>query len=270
MNWKKRFRVNRKPLYNWAVWLAAILLSAILIFSVFSLLRIAKGYSDSRQTYSALANSVVATVSPAPSASPQTETTSAPPEVPLTIDWDSLRRTNADVVAWLYCAGTPVNYPVVQAENNEYYLTRNVEREKSDGGALFLDCRNNILAQDENFIVYGHRMKDDSMFGTLPQYAEADYYTLHPIMYLLTPEQNYRVDLFACRTVHSEEKYFETSFPNKTAFQRYLSKAVEQSYWQPDFEPGTGHPSITLVTCSTYENADNPRFLLHGILVPIG
>lgn len=270
MNQKKHYRVNKKVLFKRAAWLAAILLSAVLLFSVYSLIRIEKGYRDSRRRYSALSSAVIATVSPAPSASPKAQETIAPPEVPVTVDWDALKKDNGDIVAWLYCENTPINYPIVQAQDNEYYLTRGCDRKKSAGGALFLDCRNNILAQDENFIVYGHRMKDDSMFGTIPQYSEESYYERHPVLYLLTPEQNYRVELFASRTVHSEEKYFETFFSSKAAFQRYLDKAVEQSYWQADARPGTGCSSLTLVTCSTYENADNPRFLVHGVLVPVG
>lgn len=269
MNRDKRYRVNKQVLFKRAVWLAAILLSAILLFSVYSLVRILKGYRDGRQTYDTLSSAVVATVSPAPSASAAAEETPAPESAPISIDWETLKQTNADVVGWLYCEGTPINYPIVQTDDNEYYLTRGFDRKKNAGGALFLDCRNNINASDENLIVYGHRMKDDSMLGTVPQYAEEDYLLLHPVMYLLTPERNYRVELFACRTVHSEEKYFETCFESKTAFQRYLNKAVEQSYWQPDATPGTDNPTLTLVTCSTYGNANNPRLLLHGVLVPI-
>lgn len=265
----KHYRINKRVLVKRAVWLAAILLSAILLFSVYSLVRILKGYRDGRQTYDTLSSAVVATVSPAPSASVAAEKTPAPESAPISIDWETLKQTNADVVGWLYCKDTPINYPIVQTDDNEYYLTRGFDRKKSTGGALFLDCRNNIAALDENLIVYGHRMKDDSMLGTIPQYAEKEYLQLHPTMYLLTPARNYRVELFACRTVHSEEKYFETSFENKSAFQRYLNKAVEQSYWQPAAKPGTDNPTLTLVTCSTYENTNNPRLLLHGVLVPI-
>lgn len=266
---KRHYRVNRKVLRKRAVWLAFGLLSTLLLFSVYSLVRIIKGYCDSRQSYNALSSAVLATASPAPSVPPESEETPVPPETPITVDWKALRQTNSDAVAWLYCADTPINYPVVQASDNEYYLTRGFDLKKSDSGMLFLDCRNNIAANDENFIIYGHRMKDDSMFGTIPQYAEESYYKEHPTMYLLTPKQNYRVELFACRTVHSEEKYFETSFESKDIFHRYLNKAVEQSYWQADLSVGANYPSLTLVTCSTYANADNPRLLVHGYLVPI-
>lgn len=266
---KRRYRVNQEVLAKRVVWSAVVLLSAILLFSAYRLARILKSYRDRENSYRTLADAAVATVSPAPSSSPGMAETPALSEVPIAVDWESLRKVNGDIVAWLYCEGTPINYPIVQANDNEYYLARGFDRKKSDGGALFLDCRNNIRAGDENFIVYGHRMKDDSMLGSIPQYAEEGYYAEHPTMYLLTPAQNYRVELFACRTVHSEEKYFETVFKSADDFQRYLNKALEQSYWQPGFAVRAGGPTLTLATCSTYGNADNPRLLVHGLLVAV-
>lgn len=266
---KRSFRVNQHVLVKRAVWLAVFLLSAALLFSVYQLVRILKSYRESAESYRQISEIAISTVSPVPSASPQAQATTAPSEVPIAVDWDALKKVNGEVVAWLYCENTPISYPVVQATDNEYYLTHGFDRKKSESGALFLDCRNNIAALDENFIIYGHRMKDDSMFGSVPQYAEQSYYGEHPTMYLLTPNQNYRVELFACRTVHSEDKYFETCFENKNAFQRYLNKAVEQSYWQSDTVVSTDYPSLTLVTCSTYANADSPRLLVQGVLVPI-
>lgn len=252
-----------------AVWLGVVLLSAILLFSAYKLVRIFKSYRDSAKQYKQISEIAIATISPSPSISPNAVAAIAPSEVPVTVDWAALKAINADVVGWLYCANTPVNYPVVQTNDNDYYLTHGFDGNKSSSGALFLDCRNNIAALDENFIIYGHRMKDDSMFGTIPQYAEQAYYDEHPIMYFLTPEQNYRVELFACRTVHSKEKYFETYFENKIEFKRYLNKAIDQSYLQTDVTVDPQYPSLTLVTCSTYANTDSPRLLVHGCLVQI-
>lgn len=266
---KGRWRVNWDILPKRAVWAAVVLLSALLLLSVYKLARILKAYRESENSYRALTDAAVTTAAPAPSAPPDAPETPAPSEVPIAVDWESLKKANGDIVAWLYCEGTPVNYPVVQAKDNEYYLAHGFDRKKSAAGALFLDCRNNIKAGDENFIVYGHRMKDDSMFGSIPQYAEGDYYAQHPTMYLLTPAQNYRVELFACRTVHSEEKYFKTSFESAADFQRYIDKAATQSYWQPDKATAADGSILTLATCSTYENADNPRLLVHGRLVAV-
>lgn len=273
MGKKRRYRVNREILIKRAVWAAVLLLSAILLFSAYKLVRILKGYRQSEESYRALSDAAVAAVSPAPSAPPDTTDapeTPAPPEVPITVDWESLKEVNRDIVAWLYCDGTPINYPIVQTGDNEYYLTRGFDRKKNAAGALFLDCRNNSKAADENLIVYGHRMKDDSMLGTIPQYAEQSYYAEHPTMYLLTPARSYRVEVFACRTVHSEEKYFETAFKSADDFQRYLNKALEQSYWQPGFPVRANGPTLTLATCSAYANANDPRLLVHGLLVPVG
>lgn len=187
-------------------------------------------------------------------------------EVPIIIDWDKLKNINSDIIAWLYCEGTSVNSPVVQAEDNEYYLARQFDKTKSSAGSLFLDCRNNISSRDENLIIYGHRMKDDSMFGIIPMYADEDYYLDHPIMYLLTPEQNYVVEIFACRTVNGDMNYLRTFFEDRDAFITYINSAVKQSYWMPDIDLATEESILTLVTCSSYKHASKPRILVHGIL----
>ncbi|MEA4940465.1 MAG: class B sortase [Christensenella sp.] len=269
MKKKKCFRVNKQVLIKRVIWLSFFLLSAVLLFSIYKFVRILRSYRESENNYRQINEIALSTASPVPNVPASAAKIVMPSEVPIEVDWDSLERINRDIVAWLYCEGTPINYPIVQAKDNEYYLTRDFNRRKSESGALFLDCRNNIVANDENHIIYGHRMKDDSMFGSVPQYAEQSYCDEHPTMYLLTPEQNYRVEIFACRTVHSEDKYFETCFESKNAFQRYLNKAVEQSYWQSDTTVNTDNPSLALVTCSTYTNADNPRLLVHGCLIPI-
>lgn len=275
----KRRRVNRETLFIRAVWLTFILLSAALLVCAYRLVRILWDYRESAESYQQIAVQAVAAASPAPAQKAYTAqaqaaaaaagASAAPAEVPIAVDWDALAETNPEIVAWLYSADTPINYPVVQADDNEYYLTRGADRKKNAAGALFLDCRNDITAWDENFIIYGHRMKDDSMFGTIPQYAEESYYAQHPVMYLLTPSQSYRAELFACRTVHGEEKYFPTAFESAAAFQRYVGKAVSQSYWPSDTAIAADGPILTLVTCSTYTHADNPRLLVHGCLVPV-
>ena len=266
---RKRFRINKQVMIKRTVCLAVFFLSAALLFSVYKYVCILKSYRESAEGYQKISDIALSAVLPVPSAASDMKETPAISEVPITADWDALRKCNREVIAWLCCGGTPINYPVVQSKDNAYYLTRGFDRSKNESGALFLDCRNNIASNDENFIIYGHRMTDDSMFGTIPQYAEKSYFEQHSKMYLLTPGQNYRVELFACRTVHSEDKYFETCFESKNAFQQYLNKALEQSYWLSDTPVGTDYPSLTLVTCSTYGNAKNPSLLVHGVLVPI-
>ncbi len=96
--------------------------------------------------------------------------------LPFRVDWDSLAEENPETVGWLYCEGTPLNYPVVQGSDNSFYLTHDFYRKDSDGGALFLDMRNEISFETDHLIIYGHRMKDDSMFGNVADCAEEQYY----------------------------------------------------------------------------------------------
>ena len=249
-------------------WLIVLVLSSSTLFCVYKLVYIIRSYQET-----SFANSKIRTIAVSENHStsePQEEDAEdAKSEVPIIIDWDKLKNINSDIIAWLYCEGTSVNYPVVQAKDNEYYLSRQFDKTKSSAGSLFLDCRNNILSRDENLIIYGHRMKDDSMFGIIPMYADEDYYLDHPIMYLLTPEQNYVVKIFACRTVNGDMNHLRTFFEDRDAFNTYINSAVKQSYWMPDIDLATEESILTLVTCSSYKHASKPRILVHGILEPI-
>lgn len=233
-------------------------------------------YAASRRGYEqlrgeALVTPVPAVVTPAPTRQAQPAATPQPtPEIAFAVDWAALKRINRDVRAWLYGPGTNLNYPVVQTEDNEYYLTHDFERGESDVGALFFDCKTEFTNGFENWMIYGHRRNDGSMFGSLVEFAGDGYRREHPRLYLFTEEETYRVELFSCRTVHAYPEYFTLWFENERAFQRYIDKAVEHSYWTPDFTADTAYPILTLATCSTYRHDDAPRLLVHGRLVPIG
>ena len=191
-------------------------------------------------------------------------------EVGFTVDWKQLKKLNKDVKAWLYCADTNINYPVVQYTDNAYYLTHRFENGEDDTGTLFFDYRNALSAGRENWVIYGHRRNDKSMFGSLAKYAERSYLEKHPNMYLLMEDRTYRVEIFACRTVHADKKYFTLWFNSDAEYADYLNRALQQSYWSPDAEPGTETPILTLATCSTYIGDNEPRLLVHGRLVRIG
>lgn len=88
-------------------------------------------------------------------------------------------------------------------------------------------------------------------------------------MYLLTPARSYRVELFSCRLIEAKDWLFSTSFFDPGDYQIYLDRAVAQSYWQCDTPASADSPTLTLVTCSYYPYAKNPRLLLHGRMIPI-
>lgn len=263
-------RAKRKRLLRMAFLLLFLTLFALALFFI---IRELVSYHRSRQAYIDLSESVLSTPQVEAAATPAPITGSVPweqpPEIGFTVDWEQLTETNRYVRAWLYCPDTNISYPVVQYKDNEYFLNRNFNRREDEAGTLFFDYQNPLGSGYENWIIYGHRRNDGSMFGTLEDFADEGYYKEHPTMYLLTPEQNYRVELFSCRTVHAELQYFALGFSSEQDYRAYIEKAVRQSYWTPAFTPDTDTTMLTLATCSDYANDDDPRLLVHGRLVEI-
>ena len=186
---------------------------------------------------------------------------------PIDVNFDALITQYPDLVAWIYCPGTPINYPVMYSGDNDFYLRRLPDGTSNPNGSLFLDYRNATDFSDLHSIVYGHNMKNDYMFGTLELYQEQEYYDAHPVMYLLTPEQDYEIRLIGAYITSADSDAYEipqTSEERETL----LNLALANSYFVPESRPTGQEPLITLSTC-TY-TSDNARFLVVGYLNEIG
>jgi len=185
------------------------------------------------------------------------------PEQLSDIKWDELQAKYPDVIGYIYCANTGINYPIVQSSSNDYYLNHGVDGKENVNGAIFMEYLNSSNFSDGNTIIYGHNMKNGSMFAALQNYNSSgqSYYEAHPHMYIYTPTQNYRLDLFAgCRVEHDADIYA------LSVDQGTLSQYVSNS----TFKSSTGVPAgniVTLSTCS-YE-VSNGRYVVLGELVPI-
>ena len=179
------------------------------------------------------------------------------------VNFDALKQENDDIVAWLYCPGTPVNYPVVQAEDNEYYLRRLVNGEANTAGTLFLDCRNWSDFSDQNSVIHGHHMKNNTMFGTLDDYSKQSYYEKHPVWQLLTPEKEYMVELIAGYVTNdaSSAYQFGISVDEKVDF---LEESIRLSDFRANVDWEKDDLLVTFSTCS-YEY-DAARYVVIGIL----
>ena len=113
------------------------------------------------------------------------------------VDFAALKEINPDIVAWVYIEGTEINYPVVQGTDNQYYLKHLFNGKWNSSGCIFLDRRNEPDFSDRHSIIYGHHMKNGTMFSGLTQYKKQEFYQAHPTILLITPEQNIRVEIFA-------------------------------------------------------------------------
>jgi len=196
----------------------------------------------------------------------QAQFTSVGEVVPIQVAFDSLLAENPEVTGWLYCPDTPINYPVVQAENNKKYLRRDLHGKYLVTGTLFVEFRNRAITEDRNYIIYGHNMKDDSMFGSLLNYADQAYYDAHPVLYYLTPQGDYKIELIAGLMVPDNFGIY-TPTPDELWFAEFLADARAQSGFRSPVTVSGSDRIVTLSTCS-YDKK-NERYILIGKLIKL-
>ncbi len=248
-------------------YLLLVVFAGIFLFSAYKLWSIFSEYRASENYYSGMQSSfVVEKDNTQGGTSQQTSgTTELPNTAPVEIDFDALKAVNDDVVGWLYCEDTVINYPIVQGDDNAYYLHRLLDGSYNSGGTLFLDYRNAGGFLDGNAVVYGHNMKDGSMFGSFMKYKEESYYDEHPVMYLLTPEADYRIELFSGYVTDYKSEAYTKTFESDEEIIEFIENSRVDSTFESDVEPSIDDMFITLSTCS-YE-FDNARYVLVGRLV---
>ena len=186
---------------------------------------------------------------------------------PIEVDFAGLTRVNTGVIGWIYCEDTVINYPVVFGVDNSYYLDHDYRGAPSGSGAIFTDASNIKGFVDSNIIMYGHHMSDMSMFATLKYWMKQEYLDEHPVMWLLTPVQDYRVELFAAYETQADSDTYTVFRGPGPLFEQYLSKAVEKSGVNAPVEIDPEARYLLLSTCA-YSNA-LARTVLHGKLVPV-
>ncbi len=276
---RRRRRKSNKALY----YLILAVLFGILIFSGW---KIISYISDQRQSEKQHQQVIDDFVTPAPdntgtqgdgestdnNTSPENNNKKEePPKKPVVIepdqlsniDWEGLKAKYPDVVGYIYCANTGINYPIMQSSSNDFYLTHGIDGKENANGAIFMEHLNSSNFSDGNTIIYGHNMKTGNMFAPLQKYNNQgqSYYDVHPYMYIYTPTQNYRLDLFAgCRVDHDADIY--SLSVDESTLASYVAKST--------FKSSTGVPKgkiVTLSTCS-YE-VSNGRYVVLGELTPI-
>lgn len=188
---------------------------------------------------------------------------------PIVVDFEKLCGENEDVVGWIYCADTNINYPVLHGKNNDEYLRHDYTREYNIDGSIFVDADNAKGFTDANTIIYGHHMLTGAMFATLEDWAEQDYYEKHSVMWLLTPEQDYQVVLVSGHHVSANSDMYEIYRDHDEDFGRFLHEVEEASDFEP-VEDATINPERNYIMLSTCAYVfDNARYVLHGKLVPV-
>ena len=186
------------------------------------------------------------------------------------VDWKALKKVNPDVQGWLYQKGTVINYPVVQGTDNDTYLHTRFDKQWSGGGTLFVDCRMEKDFKGFNSIIYGHHMKDGSMFRSIRGYTQEDgYYDKHKTLELATPHGNYHLVVFsAFITKATDEDTYKMTY-DEAEKQAYIDRAWERSelpITRDSVDVTKNDRLVTLSTCAyDYEEA---RYIVMCKMVP--
>lgn len=245
--------------------IGAALLLAVFLYAASQIVSYLWAENENRQLSEDLIKKAVHT--PALSSrAPDSSEPQSPETVPIEVDFEMLWQENEDIVAWLYCENTPIHYPIVQGNDNSYIFKAAAKRRIQYKRELFLDYRCQPDFCDFNSIIYGHHMKSGEMFGTLPNYKDQEYYDEHPVMYLLTPEQNYKIELVAGYITPSDSDTY--SLPNTTEEKKaFLEHALQESTFVSSVSVNETDSFVSLSTCSyEYENA---RYVVVGRLVAV-
>lgn len=215
------------------------------------------GYQKADKAYGDLQNRYVGTVS--------NQTEQAPKETaPISVDFEALIRENADIIGWLYCENTPINYPVVQTKDNDYYLRRDLHGDYLKTGTLFADYRCPAVGTGQNHIIYGHNMKNASMFGTFVNYKDQEYYEAHPVLYYLTPDNDYKIELFSGFTANADSDIYRTAFGGTEEFEAFLRELIAKSTFTSEIAV-TGEDHVVMLSTCSYE-FNNARYVVFGKL----
>lgn len=181
------------------------------------------------------------------------------------MDLNALEEVNSDVLGWITIPDTPISYPLVQAADNQYYLERAWDKTANAAGSIFLDWHVQPDFSDFNTVIYGHRMRNNSMFGSLKHYNKADYWAAHPEVFLTTEAGVARYEIFAAYEVSVlGTTYQMDGFDDAADRQAFLDFCVKQSVIDTGVVPTPDTPILTLSTCTG--NGYSTRWVVQAAL----
>lgn len=200
----------------------------------------------------------------------QTEETAEPPDIP--VDFESLQEYNPDIYAWITIPGTEVDYPIVQRpEDNAYYLTHNTDGEESAEGAIFTEDYNSRDFTDPNTVIYGHNMRNGSMFRSLHNYMDRSFFDENREVLIYMPDKILHYEIFSAYLYDSRHLLLSFDFDDPEVFARYLDdiKSIRgmNSFVDTSVEVTAEDKIITMSTC--YKGMDDRRYLVQAVLVSI-
>ena len=183
-----------------------------------------------------------------------------------TIDFAGMRAVNEDVIGWIQIEDTPVDYPLLDADDNKYYLNHTYDRQWSSYGSIFLEPRNNPDLSEQHLVIYGHNMVNESMFGSLLDYKQQDFADAHKEIVICMPDRDLIYQVFSVYTAHVDSATYRMTFADEASFAEMAKYMKANSVISSEVTPDSDDQILTLSTC-TPEGAKKYRFVVNAVLV---
>ena len=247
--------------------LTLVLIVAVVVFcyAAFNLYHIYTEYKKGTDEYNSISEMAVTERDPDASedlGQPEEQQ----PVAPINVDFASLKSINDDVIGWIYMEALPqISYPMVQGKDNNMYLHQTYEKNYNFAGTIFIDYENKRDFSDCNTLVYGHNMKNGSMFGMLKKYrADETLYNTSKYFWILTPDKDYRYEIIAAYTTSvNSDTYTLFKGPGKE-FLEYEKKMLKNSEIKTDATEEQADKKDKIVTLSTCTGNQATRFVVQG------
>ena len=260
-NTQKQPEQKKKKKSDVLLTIALIVAIAVFCYAAFNLYHIYTEYKKGTDEYNQIEEMAV-TERDADSA--EVAGPNAQLKPPIEVDFDKLKSVNEDVVGWIYVDALPdISYPIVKGKDNQTYLHQTYEKNYNFAGTIFVDYENSGDFSDCNTLVYGHNMKNGSMFGHLKKFREDDkLYKQDKYFWILTPERNYRYEIITAYTTSVNSDTYTLFKGPGEEFEKYLETIKGYSEIKTDDTDLTIKDRI--VTLSTCTGNESTRFVVQG------
>lgn len=240
----------------------------VFVFSAYNLVSIYSEYHKGDKEYDSIEEAVIEIQTPKDEETEKGEGETKPKiHVSLKVDFNKLKKTNKDIVGWIqFDEPKRINYPVVKGSDNDKYLKTTFEGKKNSAGTIFMDVVNAGDFSDRNTFIYGHNMKNGSMFGQLRKYKTKDYYEQNPYFYIYTPDgKEVKYQIFAVCIVEDTSRSYTRFYNSDEEYLGYLNYLKSIARYDTGVELNAESKVVSLSTCTNV--SETQRLLVHGVKI---
>lgn len=200
-----------------------------------------------------------------PGTTPSEPVDNTPKTPAITMDFEKLAEINTDIIGWIIIPDTNVNYPLLKGETNDTYLRHAYNKKSNRMGSIFMDYRSKADLSDRHTIIYGHNMKNNSMFSVLLRYDDQSFYDKHRYFYIHQPTGYLKYEIFSAYMVTVPSSLYTIGFTSDAQFDPYVKQFTSDTWIASNVFPTGSDKVVTLSTCGS--DSDTERFVVHGYLV---